>query len=195
MLILQCICIVCKDLGGEIKDGKRARHSSRGTGRDDSQIPAHNQRDEPKATSYFEVVVCVLNASGRWVVAQLVVRRGEEAKEEDEREEDKDEGYVGAEAGAEEAECDECHGDVVVSLSGVELLAQCTWNVSDGIARHESNGWALDVSDVDPVTAIDDEDRHGKRVAKNELENTRQVHGDASQEQIRAAGGGDGVGT
>lgn len=112
-----------------------------------------------------------------------------EAEQEDERKEDEDEWHVGPKRSAEEAEGDDRHNDVVVSLSCVVFLAQCTWHLSCSIASHNSNGWAVDISKIHPVGAVNNEDGHRERVSEDELEDACEVHGYAAQEQESAADG------
>ncbi len=73
MLTLQRIAVVGEDLRGEIENGKWARNTSGRASRDESQIPAHNHRDESKTTRNLEIVVCVSQARRSWVEAELVV--------------------------------------------------------------------------------------------------------------------------
>lgn len=113
--------------------------------------------------------------------------RSEEREEEDDAEEDEDEGHVGAQTAAEEAESYEGHDDVVVSLAGVVGLAESTWHCggtcSCSVAGLNADERAEGVAQIAPVRTVDDEDSHGESVAKDELEDTREDHGDTSKEE------------
>jgi hypothetical protein len=186
---------VSEDLGGEIEDGKWARNTSRSASRDDSQIPTHNHRHESKTTGNLKVVVRVVKSCRSWIEAELVVCGSEEGEQEDEGEEYEDEWDIGAKRPAEEAEADESHDDVVVSLSCVVCLRECTRNITFSVGCGESNCWVTDVSKIDPMAAEDDEDAHGKGVSENELEDTCDVHRDPSDEQETSAECIDGAST
>lgn len=75
MLILQRIG-VSKDLAGEIEDRKWAWDSGRCASADNGQIPPHDHGDESKSSCNLEVIVCVLDTSGRWVESELIICGG-----------------------------------------------------------------------------------------------------------------------
>ncbi len=113
----------------------------------------------------------------------MVVGSSDEAEKEDESKEDEDERHIGAERAQEEDEADHGHDNGIVALAGVVRLAS---RAIGAVCSHESVSRVSSVSQVDPMAPIDDEDDKWKCVAKDEFCDTGDVHGNATQEVIRA---------
>ena len=119
----------------------------------------------------------------------MVVGSSEKAEEKDQGEEDDDERDVGAEGTEHEDERDKRHDYIVVGLTRIPRPAGRTIRA---VCGDEGVGWVVGIGCVDPVRAVDDEDDEGESVAKDELADTGNVHGDAAEEVEGAADGHEG---
>lgn len=146
--------------------------------------PSHDCRYEAETTADFEELCRISQTLGSWIISNLVIRRCNEAKEDDEREEDDDEGHIGAKRAQEENEADQGHDDGIVSLARIPGLANGTFCT---ISAHERMRWIASVCLIDPMAPINDEDDERERVSKDKLGNAGNIHGDAAHKVPRTA--------
>ncbi len=112
------------------------------------------------------------------VVTKLVISCRNEAKEQHKSDKQNNEWDISTNGAAQEHEWNDCHNEVVIPLSRVEVLTK----QAIGIRTDDSISRIRGVCKNDPMGSVDNEGHEGERVPEDEFCDAGNVHGDSTEE-------------
>lgn len=118
------------------------------------------------------------------MVTKLVIGSWNEAEEQHKTDEQNNEWDISPNCAAQEHEWNECHNEVVVPLSRIELLTKQARELSSGIGIRTDDriGRIRGICKSDPMGSVDNEGHEWERVPEDEFCDTGNVHGDSTEE-------------